>query len=200
MIDINNIVNTAIQQEINKAITNYVDAYMADVQQEHRRQIAALQEEVNQLKQQRADSPATGSDMVLEKEIVLRLLKDNAAVKQAVYDIAYDAGHAVLDEHTEAYDHDSYDSAASAIDDANLDSLPDFDDFVKHDALEDAIRDAISIDDYVKEEEMHDAIEEKLSDLVDVDTLVTKDDMFEAVREVVRDTIENRVSVSLRLD
>ena len=203
MIDINNIVNTAIQQEINKAITNYVDAYMADVQQEHRRQIEALKVEIEQLKQQRAVSPATGEvsiDMdgkVLAKNVVQELLQDNAAIRQAVYDIAYEAGQAVLNEHAEAYDHDEYDSTVTAVNDANLDSLPDFDDFVKRDELEDAIRDAISIDDYVKEDEMSDAIEEKINDLVDVDTLVTKDDMYEAVREAVSDTLRNRTTVSI---
>lgn len=193
MIDINTIINTAIQQEINKAITNYVDAYMADVQQEHRKeittlkaQIACMEEDLAKLKQQRADSPATGevsTDMdgkVLAKNVVQELLQDNAAIRQAVYDIAYEAGQAVLNEHAEAYDHDEYDSVVTTVEDANLDSLPDFDDFVKHDDL-------------------GDAIEEKVNDLVDVDTLVTKDDLSDAVRESVRETLENRVSVSLYL-
>lgn len=106
MIDINNIVNTAIQQEINKAITNYVDAYMADVQQEHRRQIAALREEIEQLKQQRAVSPATGEG--LAKDVVQDLLENNPAIKQAVYEIAHDAAEAVMADHLEGYDHDEF--------------------------------------------------------------------------------------------
>lgn len=106
MIDINNIVNTAIQQEINKAITNYVDAYMADVQQEHRRQIAALREEIAELKQQRAVSPATGEG--LAKDVVQDLLENNPTIKQAVYEIAYEAGQAVMADHLEGYDHDEF--------------------------------------------------------------------------------------------
>lgn len=201
MIDINNIVNTAIQQAINSAITNYVDAYMANVQQEHRRQIAELREEITALKGQptaNLDNPAVGTDTTLARD-VKTLLENDAAIKQAVYEIAYSAAESVMNDHTETYDHDSYDSATSAVEDANLDSLPDFDDFLTRDDLENAIRDTICIDDYVKEEEMHDAIEEKINDLVEVDTLVTKDDMFQAVRNEVRDALENRTSVSITL-
>lgn len=42
-----------------------------------------------------------------------------------------------VDNHCETYDHDSYDSAASTVEDH------DFDDFVKTDYLEDAVRDAV---------------------------------------------------------
>lgn len=136
MIDINNIVNTAIQQEINKAITNYVDAYMADVQQEHRRQIAALREEIEQLKQQRADSPATGEG--LAKDVVQDLLENNPAIKQAVYEIAHDAAEAVMADHLEGYDHDGYDSTVTTVED-----LPDFDEFVAKDDLGDAVRESV---------------------------------------------------------
>lgn len=131
MIDINNIVNTAIQQEINKAITNYVDAYMADVQQEHRRQIAALREEIEQLKQQRAVSPATGEG--LAKDVVQDLLENNPTIKQAVYEIAYEAGQAVLNEHADAYDHDEYDNTVTIVED-----FPDLDDLVTKEDLRDA--------------------------------------------------------------
>lgn len=130
MIDINNIVNTAIQQEINKAITNYVDAYMADVQQEHRRQIEALKVEIEQLKQQRAVSPATGEG--LAKDVVQDLLENNPTIKQAVYEIAYEAGQAVLNEHAEAYDHDEYDNTVTTVED-----FPDLADLVtKEDLLD----------------------------------------------------------------
>ena len=136
MIDINNIVNTAIQQEINKAITNYVDAYMADVQQESRRQIEALKVEIEQLKQQRADSPATGEG--LAKDVVQDLLENNPTIKQAVYEIAHDAAEAVMADHLEGYDHDEYDSTVTAFED-----LPDFDEFVTKDDLSDAVRESV---------------------------------------------------------
>ena len=211
MIDINNIVNTAIQQEINKAITNYVDAYMADVQQEHRRQIAAMREEVEQLKQQRADSPApnfTGQEVTA---LQLCITHETSPVYNAICRIARDVAVAtaeeVMDEHKEEYDHDSYDSAASAIEDANLDSLPDFDEFVKYDdlgsAVEDKLNEIVDMDEYVKTEDLPDfdefVTQDDLPEFPDVDTLVTKDDLFDAVREAVRDTVENRVSVSLHL-
>ena len=146
MIDINNIVNTAIQQEINKAITNYVDEYMANVQQEHRRQIAELREEITALKGQptaNLDNPAVGTDTTLARD-VKTLLENDAAIKQAVYEIAYSAAESVMDDHTETYDHDSYDSATSAVEDANLDSLPDFDDFVRCDYLSDTIEEKLN--------------------------------------------------------
>lgn len=174
MIDINAIINTTIQQEVNKTITSYIDAYFANWQHEHNRQIETLKEEIAELKQQRAASPATGEG--LAKDVVQDLLENNPTIKQAVYEIAHDAAEAVMADHLEGYDHDSYDSAASAVEDANLDSLPDFDHFLTRDDLENAIRDAISIDDFI-----------------------TKDDMSDAVRESVRETLENRVSVSLYL-
>lgn len=154
MIDINNIVNTAIQQEINKAITNYVDAYMADVQQEHRRQIAALREEIEQLKQQSAASPATGSDVVQSRPTVdfitnvLTLIKEHADVREAVQQLVRSEVEAAVDEaigaHCSDYDHDEYDSTVTAVNDADLDSLPDFDDFVRHYDLSSAIEDKLN--------------------------------------------------------
>ncbi len=131
MIDINTIINTAIQQEINKAITNYVDAYMADVQQESRRQIEALKVEIEQLKQQRAVSPATGEG--LAKDVVQDLLENNPTIKQAVYEIAYEAGQAVLNEHADAYDHDEYDNTVTIVED-----FPDLADLVTKEDLLDA--------------------------------------------------------------
>ena len=141
MIDINNIVNTAIQQEINKAITNYVDAYMADVQQEHRRQIAALREEVEQLKQQRAVSPATGEG--LAKDVVQDLLENNPTIKQAVYEIAHDAAEAVMADHLEGYDHEEYDRIVSFVDEDLPADFPDFDDFITKEDLSDAVRESV---------------------------------------------------------
>lgn len=148
MIDINNIVNTAIAQEINKAITNYVDAYMATVKQEHQQQIAAMREEINQLKQQRADSPApnfTGQEVTA---LQLCITHETSPVYSAIVNIARSvavaAAEEVMDEHKDEYDHDRYDSAASAAEDANLDSLPDFDDFVRHDDLGSAIEDKLN--------------------------------------------------------
>ena len=147
MIDINNIVNTAIQQEINKAITNYVDAYMADVQQESRRQIEALKVEIEQLKQQRAASPATGSDAVQSRPSanfitdVLKLLKEHADVREAMQQLVRSEIEAAVDEaigaHCSDYDHDEYDRAVRFVDE-DLPELPDFDDFVTKDELRDA--------------------------------------------------------------
>lgn len=126
MIDINNIVNTAIQQEINKAIQPIRAHYDA--------QLEALQKEITELKQQRAISPATGEG--LAKDVVQDLLENNPAIKQAVYEIAHEAAEAVMAEHLEGYDHDEYDSTVTAFED-----LPDFDDFVRHYDLSSAIED-----------------------------------------------------------
>lgn len=172
MIDINNIVNTAIQNEVHKTITTYVDAYMANVQQEHREQIAALKAEIEQLKQQPAPTTITTTPVTpgLAQD-VLRLLKSTNSpdIRHVVFEIAHEAAESVLADHLEAYDHDEYDSTVRVVDEANLDDLPDFDDFVTKD------------------------------ELPDLDDFITKGDLQESVREAVRDTVENRVSVSLYL-
>ena len=116
MIDINTIINSAIQQEVSKAITSYIDAYFANVQQEHQQQLAALKEEIEQLKQQRADSPATG--------------EVNAAF---IREIAMDAAEQVMAEHLEGYDHDEYDSTVTTVED-----FPDLADLVTKEDLLDA--------------------------------------------------------------
>ena len=131
MIDINTIINTAIQQEVSKAITSYIDAYFANVQQEHQQQLAALKEEIEQLKQQRAVSPATGEG--LAKDVVQDLLENNPAIKQAVYEIAHDAAEAVMADHLEGYDHDEYDNTVTAVED-----FPDLADLVTKEDLLDA--------------------------------------------------------------
>lgn len=153
MIDINNIVNTAIQQEINKAITNYVDAYMADVQQEHRRQIAALREEIEQLKQQRAVSPATGSDAVQSRPTVdfitdvVTLLKEHADVREAMQQLVRGEVEAAVDEaigsHCNDYDHDEYDRIVSFVDEDLPADFPDFDEFVTKEDLSDAVLESV---------------------------------------------------------
>lgn len=141
MIDINTIINNAIQQEVSKIVTDFIDPYIANMKREYQQQIAAMRAEIEQLKAQRAVSPATGEG--LAKDVVQDLLENNPAIKQAVYEIAHDAAEAVMADHLEGYDHDSYDSAASAIEDANLDSLPDFDEFVTKDDLSDAVRESV---------------------------------------------------------
>ena len=133
MIDINTIINTAISTAVNQAIQPIRAHYDA--------QLEALQKEITELKQQRAVSPATGEG--LAKDVVQDLLENNPTIKQAVYEIAYEAGQAVLNEHAEAYDHDEYDSTVTAVNDANLDSLPDFDEFVTEDDLSDAVRESV---------------------------------------------------------
>jgi len=167
MIDINNIINTAIGSA--------VDAYMANVQQEHREQIAALKAEIEQLKQQPAPAAPTTSTTTPElAQDLLRLLKSTNSpdIRHVVFEIAQDAAESVLADHLEAYDHDEYDRAVRFIDEDLPSDFPDFDDFVKHDDL---------------------------PEFPDVDTLVTKDDMTDAVREAVRHTLENSLSVSLHL-
>lgn len=176
MIDINNIVNTAIAQEINKAITNYVDEYMANVQQEHRRQIDALKVEIEQLKAQREDGTTpnfTGHEVTA---LQLCVTHETSPVYNAICRIARDVAvvtaEEVMEEHKEEYSHDEYDRIVNFVDDDLPSDFPDFDEFVTKDDL---------------------------PEFPDVDTLVTKDDLFDAVREAVRDTVENCVSVSLHL-
>lgn len=131
MIDINTIINNAIQQEVSKIVTDFIDPYIANMKREYQQQIAAMREEVEQLKQQRAVSPATGEG--LAKDVVQDLLENNPTIKQAVYEIAYEAGQAVLNEHADAYDHDEYDNTVTIVED-----FPDLADLVTKEDLLDA--------------------------------------------------------------
>ena len=149
MIDINNIVNTAIQNEVHKTITTYVDAYMANVQQEHREQIAALKAEIEQLKQQPAPTTSTTTTTTpVTPELaqdLLRLLKntDSPDIRHVVFEIAHEAAESVFADHLEAYDHDEYDRAVRFIDEDLPSDFPDFDDFITNDDMTDAVREAV---------------------------------------------------------
>lgn len=126
MIDINTIFSACVSSAVNEIIQPIRAHYDA--------QLEALQKEITELKQQRADSPATGEG--LAKDVVQDLLENNPTIKQAVYEIAHEAAEAVMAEHTEGYDHDEYDRTVTAFED-----LPDFDDFVRHYDLSSAIED-----------------------------------------------------------
>lgn len=123
MIDINTIVNNAISNAVNQAIQPIREHYDAHIE--------SLRAEIEQLKQQRAVSPATGEG--LAKDVVQDLLENNPTIKQAVYEIAYEAGQAVLNEHADAYDHDEYDNTVTTVED-----FPDLDDLVTKEDLRDA--------------------------------------------------------------
>lgn len=156
MIDINNIVNTAIQQAINSAITNYVDAYMANVQQEHRNeiraleaQIACMEEDLAKLKEQAA-TPSTTPNFTGHEVTALQLCvtHETSPVYNAIVKIARDVAVAtaeeVMDEHKEEYSHDEYDRIVNFVDDDLPSDFPDFDEFVTKDDLGSAIEDKLN--------------------------------------------------------
>lgn len=122
MIDINTIFSACVSSAVNEIIQPIRAHYDA--------QLEALQKEITELKQQRAASPATGEG--LAKDVVQDLLENNPTIKQAVYEIAYEAGQAVLNEHADAYDHDEYDNTVTTVED-----FPDLADLVtKEDLLD----------------------------------------------------------------
>ena len=122
MIDINTIFSACVSSAVNDIIQPIRAHYDA--------QLEALQKEITELKQQRAASPATGEG--LAKDVVQDLLENNPTIKQAVYEIAYEAGQAVLNEHADAYDHDEYDNTVTTVED-----FPDLADLVtKEDLLD----------------------------------------------------------------
>lgn len=123
MIDINTIVNNAISNAVNQAIQPIRDHYDAHIE--------SLRAEIEQLKQQRAVSPATGEG--LAKDVVQDLLENNPAIKQAVYEIAHDAAEAVMADHLEGYDHDEYDNTVTTVED-----FPDLADLITKEDLLDA--------------------------------------------------------------
>lgn len=139
MIDINTIFSACVSSAVNEIIQPIRAHYDA--------QLEALQKEITELKQQRAVSPATGSDAAQSRPTadfitdVVTLLKEHADVHEAVQQLVRSEVEAAVDEalgaHCSDYDHDEYDRAVRFVDE-DLPELPDFDDFVTKDELRDA--------------------------------------------------------------
>ena len=147
MIDINTIINTAIGSAVDAHITVLRQEY-ANKMGHMAQQIAALQEELAQLKQQRADSPApafTGQEVTA---LQLCITHETSPVYSAIVNIARSvavaAAEEVMDEHKDEYSHDEYDRIVNFVDDDLPSEFPDFDDFVRHDDLGSAIEDKLN--------------------------------------------------------
>ena len=133
MFDINAIVNAAITEAVNARIT--------EVLQQHANTVAALAERVAALETKLTEAnlftqmtPATiTADAFVthldQQEWFWEKLQNkiDASVEQS------------MDNHCETYDHDSYDEAASKVDD-----LPDLDDYVTRDEVRSEIEDVLN--------------------------------------------------------
>ena len=138
MIDINTIINTAISTAVNQAIQPIRAHYDA--------QLEALQKQITELKARPVATVDTPN--IAATALHLMVTSETSPIYSAICGIAHNAAVAVAEEvmasHLEGYSHDDYDRALTTIEDANLDSLPDFDDFVKHDDLSGAIEDRLN--------------------------------------------------------
>jgi hypothetical protein len=121
MIDINTILATAVQQAVQQAVQET---------------IAPIAQRMTALESAIANNPATGEDTTLARDVrtaLMSLFKEDIEafnfVRHAMEEIVENA----INEHLDAYDHESYDHVVSQSDD-----------FVQADNLYDEIRDALS--------------------------------------------------------
>ena len=146
MIDLNTLFSNALTAAINSAVAPLNE------------RIAALEEKVNFLENQAIvtsnavdtriaaleNNPAQGVDTQaapaadITRHIIDALGNTDHPLFKRLSSFMDAVAEQAMDHHLECYDHDSYDEATSKVDDY------DFDDFVKTDYLEDAVREAVS--------------------------------------------------------
>ena len=119
MIDINAIINTAITNAVNAAVEAKLEA-IHSILQMHANSI-------DELAKQAKPEVSPVVDMDALRELVTPLV---GSMVEAKIEEAISA-------HCEEYNHDGYDEVVNKLD------YTDFDDFVKHDALDDAVKDAV---------------------------------------------------------
>lgn len=130
MFDINTIVNAAIAAAVQQAIApllERIDNLDAICQTQHEGMVA-MRDRITAL-EAAAPQPA----IVIDEAKMVEALNSQEWFWEKMQRFAAGAAEAAMDEHTQAYDHDSYDTVVS-----------DSDDFVKSDDLEDTVRDAVS--------------------------------------------------------
>ena len=144
MFDINTIVNAAIAEAVN--------AHLTEVLQQHANIVAALAERIAALENQAIvtsnavdariavleNNPAQGVDSTLERRVTALESETQGEHRYLNRDDVAELIAEAMDEHTSTYDHDSYDSAVSALEDVDLNNI------VSNDNLEDVVRDAVS--------------------------------------------------------
>ena len=140
MIDLNTLFSNALTAAINSAVAPLVERIAAlEVN------IAMMQNSIDQKDTRIAaleNNPAQGVDTqpapALDKAALIDYLNEQEWFWDKLRNFI-DAGiESAIDTHCGTYDHDSYDNAVSTVEDH------DFDEFVTHDRLEDAVRDAVN--------------------------------------------------------
>ena len=137
MFDINNIINAAIAEAVN--------AHLTEVLQQHANIVAGLAEKIDTLEKNEGylvkriaaleAAPAASQSNVtipIDEAKMVEALNDQEWFWEKMQRFAAGAAEAAMDDHTSTYDHDSYDAVVS-----------DSDDFVKSDDLEDTVREAV---------------------------------------------------------
>lgn len=136
MIDINTIFSACISSAVNDIVQPLRAHYDAHIE--------SLRAEIEQLKAQREDGTTpnfTGQEVTA---LQLCITHETSPVYNAICRIARDVAVAtaeeVMEEHREEYSHDEYDRIVNFVDD----DLPDFDEFVKSDDLNDVIEEKLN--------------------------------------------------------
>jgi len=143
MIDLNTLFSNALTAAINSAVAPLNERIIAlesvcatqhEAMVAMRDRIAALENNPAQGVDTQA-APATTTDIT--RQIINALSDTEHPLFQRLSSFMDAVAEQAIDTHCETYDHDSYDSAASTVEDH------DFDEFVTSDSLDDAVRDAV---------------------------------------------------------
>lgn len=139
MFDINNIINAALTAAINSAVAPLNERIIAleSVCATQHEAMVAMRDRITALENNPAQGVDTQAAPALDKEALINYLNQQEWFWDKLRNFI-DAGiESAIDTHCETYDHDSYDNAVSTVEDT------DFDAFVTHDTIEDAVRDAV---------------------------------------------------------
>lgn len=130
MFDINAIVNAAITEAVNARIT--------EVLQQHANTVAVLAERVAALETKLTEAAlfaqTSNVTIPIDEAKMVEALNSQEWFWEKLQNRIDAATESAIDMHCETYDHDSYDSAVSDLEDR---------DFVTNDSLEDAVREAV---------------------------------------------------------
>ena len=130
MFDINAIVNAAITEAVNARIT--------EVLQQHANTVAVLAERVAALETKLTEAAlfaqTNNVTIPIDEAKMVEALNSQEWFWEKLQNRIDAATESAIDMHCETYDHDSYDSAVSDLEDR---------DFVTNDSLEDAVREAV---------------------------------------------------------
>lgn len=136
MFDLNALISAALNTAATTAITPLLERITAlEIN------IAMMQNSIDQkdtrIAALEAAQPAAAPQPALDKAALIDYLNEQEWFWEKMQRFAAGAAEAAMDDHTSTYDHDSYDSAVSTVEDT------DFDGLVTNDNIDDAVREAV---------------------------------------------------------